>query len=425
MKSNKSDEMRNDIKISIIVPVYNAEKYIEEALDSIKKQTLRDYEVILVDDGSKDRSAEICHMYCENDKRFQVIHQVNSGAAIARNNGAKRAKGKYIIFLDADDVFEFNFLEKMYATAEGNSADVCICGWTFFSDTGDRETVRKPHLNIEKDDEFFLWYQGFNPWSKLCRRDFLIEKNICFQNLTSSNDVYYSICVLLDAEPICYIEDSLIRYRTSSAHQISANRNPINLGYACKLAMERYRGKSNLKKRIQIFIALLLAMRGECTDNNTHKQLRDYIMENIIKDIECENIDNKTIKKIILLIKEEKYDMDAMKRVFSFKSQLYDNREVILRKLKSNSNIYLWGLGARGNAFQEFCEENNIHISAIADSKNINVGKENEWGNLIIDTSEMLKKNGLIIACNDTVYKILVRCKGSSKIVNLQNYCFL
>lgn len=415
----------NTIKISIIIPVFNAEKYIEEALDSIKKQTLRDYEVILVDDGSKDRSAEICQMYCENDKRFQVIYQVNSGAAIARNNGAKRAKGKYIIFLDADDVFKLDFFEKMYATAEENSADVCICGWTFFSDIGDRETVRKSHLNIEKDDEFFLWYQGFNPWSKLCRRDFLIEKNICFQDLTSSNDVYYSICVLLDAEHICYIEDSLIRYRTSAAHQISANRNPINLGYACKLAMERYRGKSNSKKRIQIFIALLLAMRGECTNNSTHKQLGDYIRENIIRDIECENIENKTINKVRLLIKQGKYDMDVMKKAFSFKSQLDDNRDVILRKLKCNSNIYLWGLGARGSAFQEFCEENNICISAIADSKNIDVGKENEWGNLIIDTSEMLKKKGLIIACNDTVYKILVRCKGSSKIVNLQNYCFL
>lgn len=417
-----------DNKIAVIMPIHNTPaNYLQEALESLKSQVFQKFRLICVDDGSTNPGTiQILQEWSEKNKNMEVITLPEAvGAAEARNVGLNAAKEKYIIFLDSDDIFEKDFLQKMYEQITNADAQVCICGWTFFSDTEDRDTVRKPYLNIEKDDEFFLWYQGFNPWSKLCRRDFLVERNIYFQNLTSSNDVYYSICVLLDAEHICYIEDHLIRYRTSTAHQISANRNPNNLGYACKLAMERYKGKANSKKRIQIFTALLLAMRGECTNNSIHRQLSNYIRKNIIKDVEYENIDNETIKKIFLLIKEEKYDMDAMKKAFSFKSQLDDNRDVILRKLKCNSDIYLWGLGARGSAFQEFCEENNIHISAIADSKNIDVGKENKWGNLIIDTSEMLKKNGLIIACNDMVYKMLVECKESRDIVNLQNYCLL
>ena len=293
----------------------------------------------------------------------------------------------------------------------------------FLSDIGDAEIIRRAYLDKKKDSQFFLSNQAFNPWSKLCKRELLLEKNIRFQNLKSSNDVYYSICVLLEAERICCIEDSLIRYRTASSHQISTNRNSDNLGYACKLAMDRYKGNMNSLKRIQIFVALLLTMRGECTNNSAFERLSEYIRKNIIEDVDYENIENKTIKKVFLLIKEEKYNMDAMKEELSFKSQIYNNKDEILDRLKSNSDIYLWGLGERGKAFQKFCKENDIRISGVADSKNVNVGRTNEYGNLVVDTSEMLKNNGVIIACNDMVYKMLIHYGVNSRIVNLQKYC--
>ena len=421
-----NSQYASENEIAVVMPVHNTQvKYLQEALESLKKQTFQKFRLICVDDKSTARDTiQVLHEWSEEYKKMEVIYLPEAmGAAEARNIGLHVAKEKYIIFLDSDDIFEKDFLQKMYERITDTDAQVCICGWTSFSTIGNTETVRKVYFDTEKDNPFFLSNQAFNPWSKLCRRDFLLQRNIYFQNLTSSNDVYYSICVLLEAEQICCIEDSLIRYRTASSHQISANRNSDNLGYACKLAMQRYEGKANSLKRIQIFTAMLSAMRGECKNNSSFERLSEYIRKNVIKDIDCENIENKTIKKVFLLIKEKKYNMDAMKKELSFKSQIYNNKDEILDRLKSNSHIYLWGLGERGKAFQEFCQENDICISGVADSKNVNVGETNEYGNLIMDTSEILKRKGIIIACNDIVYKKFIHCEESNKIMNLQEYC--
>ena len=107
-------------KVSIIVPVYNAEKYLCECVDSILSQTLTDLEVILVDDGSADSSPVICDGYAERDKRVKAIHQKNSGAAAARNHGMNIAQGEYIAFVDSDDWIDADMYKRMVDTAEEN-----------------------------------------------------------------------------------------------------------------------------------------------------------------------------------------------------------------------------------------------------------------------------------------------------------------
>ena len=103
------------IKVSVIIPVYNAEKYLEECLDSLLRQTFTDMEIICVDDGSTDSSAEILKRFQEKDRRIRVLFQENQYAGIARNNGMKIAQGEYLLFLDADDFFEDTLLEKIYS----------------------------------------------------------------------------------------------------------------------------------------------------------------------------------------------------------------------------------------------------------------------------------------------------------------------
>ena len=101
--------------ISIIVPIYNVEKYLEECLDSIKNQTYTDIEVVLVNDGSTDGSKEICERYCEQDCRFKLINQENQGQSVARNNGVAASTGEFITFVDSDDVIAAKYLENLYA----------------------------------------------------------------------------------------------------------------------------------------------------------------------------------------------------------------------------------------------------------------------------------------------------------------------
>ena len=123
-------------QVSVIVPVYNAEQYLAECVDSILAQTLRDVEVILVDDGSTDVSPAMCDRYAAQDGRIICIHQENAGAAAARNRGLKAAAGKYIAFVDSDDWIDPDMYETMVNTAEARSCDLVICDCVKESDAG-------------------------------------------------------------------------------------------------------------------------------------------------------------------------------------------------------------------------------------------------------------------------------------------------
>ena len=106
------------VKISVIIPCYNAEKYLDQCLTSVMNQTLRDIEIICVDDGSTDRTVEMLHDYAKRDARIQVICQKNQFAGVARNRGMEVAKGEYFAFLDSDDYYDIDGLEKAYAIAQ-------------------------------------------------------------------------------------------------------------------------------------------------------------------------------------------------------------------------------------------------------------------------------------------------------------------
>ncbi|MDY6045843.1 MAG: glycosyltransferase family 2 protein, partial [Anaerobutyricum sp.] len=114
-------------EISMIVPVYQVEKYIAQCIESVINQTFHDFELILIDDGSKDNSGKICDSYAEKDNRIRVIHTENKGAAAARNMGLEQASGRYITFLDGDDYLAENMLERLYEVIDGSEYDVVVC----------------------------------------------------------------------------------------------------------------------------------------------------------------------------------------------------------------------------------------------------------------------------------------------------------
>lgn len=125
-------------KISIVVPIYNAEKYLERCIQSILVQTYSDFEVLLINDGSKDNSIKICQQYEKKDNRIKVIDKKNEGVSQTRNQGIKIARGKYIQFIDSDDFIEPNMLEEMLEKAEKEEVDVCICGFQYTYEKGDK-----------------------------------------------------------------------------------------------------------------------------------------------------------------------------------------------------------------------------------------------------------------------------------------------
>lgn len=114
--------------VSVIVPVYNAEKYLHRCIDSILSQTFSDFELILVNDGSPDRCPEICDSYAMSDPRVRVIHQTNQGQASARNHGVREARGQWVCFIDSDDLVHHQMLEHLYRAASSCEADISMCG---------------------------------------------------------------------------------------------------------------------------------------------------------------------------------------------------------------------------------------------------------------------------------------------------------
>ncbi len=202
----------SEIKVSVIMPVYGVEDYVGKAIESIKNQTLTDWEFFCVDDGTKDRSGEICDEYAAKDPRIIVIHKENGGAPSARNVAIDKARGKYMYFMDSDDWAEPTMLEDMYNLAERDNAQLVVAGFyidTYYSDTekysqqqfcesavykNSREFRQNAHKLFDKN----LLY---TPWNKLYLSSYILENKLYFPE-TFWDDFPFNLSVVRDVERV-------------------------------------------------------------------------------------------------------------------------------------------------------------------------------------------------------------------------------
>ena len=218
----------SDIKVSVIMPVYNARDFIANAIDSVLSQTLKEIELICVDDGSTDGSLDILREYQANDDRVRIVTETNAGPAIARNNGIRRARGEYLAFLDADDFFENTLLEELYNAAEADNLDIAIADYDVYNSR--KATFEKPiypeHVEIFKSgeviskskfpDEIFFATNGA-AWNKLFRASFVIENKLAFlPDVKLYEDVYFMVGALALAIRIRMVDKVLVHHRLHS-----------------------------------------------------------------------------------------------------------------------------------------------------------------------------------------------------------------
>ena len=210
--------------ISVIIPVYNMEKYLRECLDSVINQTLKDIEIICVDDGSTDNSLEILKEYAKKDKRLKVFTQKNKGAGAARNLGLTHATGEYLAFLDGDDYYSFDFANKMYTKAKEKDLDILICSAQNYNIKTNTYQTMPWSLNVKmlpENDIFsvndikkyiFNFSQNWN-WNKIFKKSFIDKNNIKFQELYRTNDLLFTNKALVLAKKISTIQEDLVTYR--------------------------------------------------------------------------------------------------------------------------------------------------------------------------------------------------------------------
>lgn len=207
----------DNTKVSLIIPVYNVEAYLRKSLDSAVNQTLDDFEIIAVNDGSTDSSYEILKEYENKYDNFRVINQKNGGLSAAKNAGIKIAKGEYIAFLDSDDYLDKNFLETLYNMAVNNNAEIACCNFKFYFPKSDIK-IRMPILSkggvyskrrALKELILDCTMHHFS-WNKLCKRSIFEENNIQFYNMyfedisTSPRLFYSANKVAITSKPLYY-----------------------------------------------------------------------------------------------------------------------------------------------------------------------------------------------------------------------------
>lgn len=306
--------MNNKELISIIVPIYNVEKYLRKCIESLINQTYKDIEIILIDDGSPDNCGQICDEYVKNDNRIRVVHKKNAGVSEARNDGIKLSKGDYIAFVDSDDYVEKNFIEILYDNAIKNNADVSICN--YFLENKNRKIRKKIDSDIAKDlesEDFCKYIIRKNSFrglllNKLFKREIFFENgkiNLIDSNIHICEDLLFLVENSSKYDKIYFDKESYLYHyviRENSAISSKYNEKKVTMIYAYDRILnfieKNYHNLLDDYKKDYLKMAL------------NQKEL--YISSNF-RDEEIKKVIDKSIKKYY---KEVKHKANLKEKIY-------------------------------------------------------------------------------------------------------------
>lgn len=272
--------------ISIIIPVYDVEKYLTKCLDSILAQTYSNYEVLLVDDGSPDCCGEICDEYETKDQRFRAIHIENLGVSVARNIGLSKAKGNYIGFVDPDDYIENTMFEKLIQAIASNNADIVVCGYSSFGKENGKLNIPS-HIYSCDEAMFALIENDHMPsylWNKVFKRE--LFEGISFPQNMRYEDVCVMHKLFLKSNQVYSISDVLYHYFVREDSITGKTR--LNKS---KELIDSYKQRANDLESTKYYsaaqISLFLLMR---------RIILEIISEQTYKDSYCKKLINNARK---------------------------------------------------------------------------------------------------------------------------------
>lgn len=381
--------------ISIIMPLYNAECFLEETLTSILNQTFKNYELICINDCSNDDTVNIVSRFQKSDSRIKILeNRKRMGAAPSRNYGIEEARGKYIIFLDGDDIFDEDLLQSSYITAEEYKADIVMFEYrhvvsehiyekqtvTHSAEYIDRFCKRTMSVDDLRIADFLSWSSG--ACNKLFRREFIQDNHLEFQNLPSNNDTYFidmtfflskRIIVLNSYKIMLYARDH------TAPDRISMDRNPMCIYYAMSKVKNELEQRGVLKRVYKLFNyrafqCMLIGLKCAKTEA-VRKDFWDFLLkegfDTLLGKLETEfGMDQFLLNKKENLLKcKLKEGWDEIFSVYEiYLEECLEEIRAIFRKCKiNNKKIGVWGVGKYGKLFLGFCNKYSLDIDMVID----------------------------------------------------------
>lgn len=363
-------------KISVIIPCYNVSNYIKECLDSFVNQTYRDLEVICVDDGSTDDTADIITAYMEIDDRIKLVRQSNQYAGAARNNGMKYAKGEYLFFFDGDDFCEQSLLDKMLTSAEKYDSDIVVCDLHSYDNaTGEytdtigylrtsyvREFEERGTVSWRDIPDYILMFASSGPQNKIYRKTFIEREGLLFQTSKRDNDEYFVCMSMVLADRISWVPEKLATYRINNPASLqgfgeaSINMEDIVSTARYLKAQLQERGRYETVKRSflnQILIRYVGLVEGQRSLSN-FEYVYDYVKNIVFPEF---GIDVMATDDMISRVEEYQQIMGGNAREYLFwkmKKLEAGNGEQFpfpFRLIKGHRLIAIYGAGNMGRSY--------------------------------------------------------------------------
>ncbi len=295
--------MSEKIRVSVIIPVYNSESYLSECMDSVLSQSLRDIEIICIDDGSDDASLPMLREFKKKDVRVKIIEQPHINGSAARNKGLEIARGEYLAFMDADDYYLDDALKIAYSKAKReDGVDVVVFGANEYNVANKREKFlseslvkencpdHDPFSPDEMADKLFNSFHNW-PWNKLFRRSFIEENKIVFQDVERSNDVMFVSLALASAKKITLVDQALICHRVGHGTNVQAKNaeHPLAFWKAFQETKNKLQELPDHDQMIKSFLnGTLYAFRNYLDsvsdDRDAFLTVKKFMIENGEKD---------------------------------------------------------------------------------------------------------------------------------------------
>lgn len=281
--------------VSVIIPVYNVEKYLEKCVESVLNQDFSDYEIILIDDGSVDNSGVIADKLAENNSKITVIHQKNMGQGGARNTGIQKAAGEYLLFVDSDDCIKENTLSFLYDTAKKNNSDMVLFGMDFVDESGKSVNSLVPCgngiKNLSGRELMLALINDTYAADKLYRRSLFVDNNIEFLNRVWYEDFGVIMMISLFAEKITLTDKILYYYLqrdNSTMHIKNTDKNEDMLTvvsavsdfYKKNNAFEKYYNELCFMTVMHMLVLCTLRVSADDSKHPLLKKFHDYAQKN-------------------------------------------------------------------------------------------------------------------------------------------------